>query len=189
LLVAVAFSVQTRRTEIAKRQRAVKAVSSREWHPVDNPILEDNVTTKIEPTERTRAAVAFSVQTRRTEIAKRERANAPNRDKWSGMFAPRPLVDNVTTNGKPTERTRAAVAKEFGVPERKLISLLRGRVYERTKKAHGGAREASTQNGDLKTSELLAEKFGVSKNTIQRDAQFARAVDELRTVAMKQRFV
>lgn len=68
-------------------------------------------------------------------------------------------------------------------------SLLRGRVYERTKKAHGGTganqhTEQSTQNGDsAKTTEILAEKFGVSKNTIQRDAQFARAVETLKDVA------
>ena len=135
-------------------------------------------------------AVAFSVQTRRTEIAKRQRANAPDRDTATGMFAPKPLVDNVTTNGKPTERTRAAVAKEFGVPERKLISLLRGRVYERTKKREGRPSEILPQIEVVsKTSQALAERFGVSRATIERDAQFARAVDELRTVAMKQRFV
>lgn len=64
-----------------------------------------------------------------------------------------------------------------------FISLLRGRIYERTKQAHGGAREASYQNDNLKTSQVLADKFGVSQPTILRDAQFARAVDALRDVA------
>jgi len=57
-----------------------------------------------------------------------------------------------------------------------------GRVYERTKKAHGGAREASYQNDNLKTSQVLADKFGVSQPTILRDAQFARAVAPSLTV-------
>jgi len=45
------------------------------------------------------------------------------------------------------------------------------------KKAHGGARGASPQNEDLKTSQKLAAQFGVSHATIERDAQFARAVE------------
>jgi len=56
-----------------------------------------------------------------------------------------------------------------------------GRVYERTKKAHGGAREAKPQN-EVLTSEKLAERFGVSRATIERDAQFARAVAPSLTV-------
>jgi len=55
---AVASNAEEYRSRIAKRLRAVKAVSSREWHPVDKPILEDTLTSKIDPTERTRAAVA-----------------------------------------------------------------------------------------------------------------------------------
>ena len=145
------------------------------------------MTTKIEPTERTRAAVAFSVQTRRTEIAKRKRAEKANDVRWHDVAS---LEDNVTTKDEPTERTRASVAKEFGVPERKLISLLRGRVYERTKKQGERTDLTSPQSEEkLQTSQALAERFGVSRATIERDAQFARAVDELRTVASKQSFV
>ena len=44
---AVASNAEEYRSRIAKRLRAVKAVSSREWHPVDKPILEDTLTSKI----------------------------------------------------------------------------------------------------------------------------------------------
>jgi len=66
------------------------------------------------------AAVAYSVQTRRTEIAKRKRAEKANDVRWHDVAS---LEDNVTTKDEPTERTRAAVAKEFGVPERKLRDM------------------------------------------------------------------
>ena len=56
-------------------------------------------------------------------------------------------------------------------------SLLRGRIYNRTKKAHGGFRESSDQNDHLKTSQKLATQFGVGQATIKRDGQFARAVE------------
>jgi len=59
------------------------------------------------------------------------------------------------------------------------MSLLRGRRYNRTKKAHGGAREASHQNEDLKTAERLAKQYGVGKATIERDGKFAEAVEVL----------
>ncbi len=59
------------------------------------------------------------------------------------------------------------------------MSLLRGRRYNRLKKSHGGEREASPQNDDLKTSERLAKQHGVSKATIERDGQFAEAVEVL----------
>ena len=102
-------------------------------------------------------AVAFSVQTRRTEIAKRERANAPNRDKWSGMFAPRPLVDNVTTNGKPTERTRASVAKEFGVPERKLRAMqeISKKAPEMANAIRSGQKTISDATREIKRAEVI----------------------------------
>ncbi len=59
------------------------------------------------------------------------------------------------------------------------MSLLRGRRYNRLKKSHGGEREASPQNDDLKTSERLDKQHGVSKATIERDGQFAEAVEML----------
>ncbi len=62
------------------------------------------------------------------------------------------------------------------------MSLLRGRRYNRLKKDHGGDRRggsASPQSEDLKTSERLAKQHGVSRATIERDGQFAEAVDKL----------
>lgn len=65
-----------------------------------------------------------------------------------------------------------------------FISLLRGRVYERTKKQGERTDLTFPQNEEkLQTSQELAERFGVSRATIERDAQFARAVDSLREVA------
>ena len=58
-------------------------------------------------------------------------------------------------------------------------ALLRGRIYNRVKKSHGGKREASAQNDHLKTSEALADTFGVSGPTIRRDGEFAEAVEKL----------
>jgi len=62
------------------------------------------------------------------------------------------------------------------------MSLVRGRVYNRMKAAHGGARRASPQSEDLKTSERLAQSQRVSRATIERDGQFAEAVDTLKPV-------
>ncbi len=59
------------------------------------------------------------------------------------------------------------------------MSLLRGRRYNRTKKTHGGQRQASGQNVHLKTAEELAEEHGVNEKTIRRDGEFAAAVETL----------
>lgn len=59
------------------------------------------------------------------------------------------------------------------------MSLLRGRRYNRTKKGHGGGREASGQNVHLKTAESLAAEHGVNEKTIRRDGEFAEAVETL----------
>jgi len=62
------------------------------------------------------------------------------------------------------------------------MSLLRGRRYNRRKKQHGGDRksESSPHCADLiKTSERLAKEHGVSRATIERDGQYAEAVDRL----------
>ena len=56
-------------------------------------------------------------------------------------------------------------------------SYLRGLRYENDKNRHGGKRQANPQNGALKTSEKLAQEFNVSKNTIERDAQFSRGIN------------
>ena len=66
------------------------------------------------------------------------------------------------------------------------LRLIRGRRYNRLKKAHGGDRgnqytnkkEAGCQIGTLpKTADSLAEEYGVSSKTIQRDAKFAEEVE------------
>jgi phage N-6-adenine-methyltransferase len=59
------------------------------------------------------------------------------------------------------------------------MSLLRGRRYNRTKKTHGGERQASGQNVHLKTAESLAAEHGVDEKTIRRDGKFAEAVETL----------
>lgn len=64
------------------------------------------------------------------------------------------------------------------------MSLLRGRRYNRTKKAQGGTGAnrfvQSHQNEDsVKTAERLAQQHGVSKATIERDGKFAEAVEAL----------
>lgn len=58
-------------------------------------------------------------------------------------------------------------------------SYLRGKQYLNEKQQHGGDRRSSPHNGTLKTSELVAQRYGVSKNTIERDAGFAGALDKL----------
>jgi ParB-like nuclease domain len=62
-------------------------------------------------------------------------------------------------------------------------SYLRGLRYEREKSRHGGERstaeKASPQNGNLKTHERLSDEYKVSKNTILRDAEFARGVEKI----------
>lgn len=66
------------------------------------------------------------------------------------------------------------------------MSLLRGRRYNRTKKAHGGDRRSdgvsSVQNEHLKSTAKLASQHGVSPATIRRDGAFAKAVEKLKPV-------
>jgi len=57
------------------------------------------------------------------------------------------------------------------------MSLVRGRVYQRAKGKRGGAR-ANRQNVAL----TLATQHGVTERTIERDGQFAEAVDKLKPV-------
>ena len=56
-------------------------------------------------------------------------------------------------------------------------SYLRGKRYEAEKQRHGGDRKSSSQNANLKTSDALAAAYSVSKDTIIRDARFARGLD------------
>ena len=61
------------------------------------------------------------------------------------------------------------------------MSLLRGRRYNRTKKAHGGQIPGTIRQNDesISTAERLAQQHGVSPKTIERDGQFAEAVEVL----------
>jgi len=59
------------------------------------------------------------------------------------------------------------------------MSLIRGRMYNRTKNTHGGDRKSKPQSEGLITAEKLASEHGVSRATIERDAQFSNAVEKL----------
>jgi len=64
-------------------------------------------------------------------------------------------------------------------------ALLRGRRYNRTKKAeHDGGKGKSRSGGQsdphLRTADALAAQHGVSPRTVKRDGEFAAAVDELK---------
>jgi len=63
-------------------------------------------------------------------------------------------------------------------------SFIRGRMYNRAKKANGGRKESLPQNGEVvSTAQTLAPRLGVSKNTLQRDGAFAEAVEKLDLVS------
>jgi hypothetical protein len=66
-------------------------------------------------------------------------------------------------------------------------SYLRGKRYAAEKESHGGQVPGSCQNGNSKrTSEKLAEEYGVGSRTIHRDAEFASAVDAIAASAGEQ---
>ena len=59
---------------------------------------------------------------------------------------------------------------------------LLGLRYRQEKKTQGGDRKSEKskpQNGDLKTSEKIAQQHGVSKNTVERAEKFADGVDKI----------
>lgn len=60
-----------------------------------------------------------------------------------------------------------------------VASILRGRLYNRAKKRHGGDRRSSAQSEHLKTAEAIADKAGVSPATVRRDAKKAEFVEAL----------
>ena len=71
-------------------------------------------------------------------------------------------------------------------------SLIRGRIFNRAKKAQGGTganqyteqkRQSDALPPSQKTSSRLATDLGVSPRTVERDGAFASAVDKLRDVA------
>lgn len=59
-------------------------------------------------------------------------------------------------------------------------ALLRGRRYNRLKQSHGGLRRACPHSEGLRTAEILAEEFRVSRATIERDGRFAEALERLK---------
>ncbi len=64
----------------------------------------------------------------------------------------------------------------------KQASYYRGRLNNMQKAPHGDQKRFASGQNDLlgkDTNERLAEQFGVSPKTIQRDGKFAEAVDEL----------
>lgn len=66
------------------------------------------------------------------------------------------------------------------------MAELRGRYYNRTKGKRGGNRKSKYHDDTLKPDPVrdhLAEAYGVSPATIQRDGQFAEALDTLEAIA------
>ena len=64
------------------------------------------------------------------------------------------------------------------------MSLLRGRRYNRAKKAQGGRADRSFGEDKVsapKTAEALAKQHGVDEKTIRRDGQFAKAVEAVKS--------
>ena len=63
------------------------------------------------------------------------------------------------------------------------MSLLRGRIYNRSKKAATGRSDRDfgvEKVAAPKTSEVLGERFGVSEKTVRNDGQFAASVEALK---------
>ena len=58
-----------------------------------------------------------------------------------------------------------------------VVSLIRGRIYNRTKKTVGRPEGNEDKMSILPTATKLATDYGVDERTIRRDGQFARAVD------------
>ncbi len=56
-----------------------------------------------------------------------------------------------------------------------------GQIYNQRKKKHGGDR-ASSQNGNLKTCDIVAEELGVGKTTVNRHGDYAAALGRLTDV-------
>jgi len=88
-----------------------------------------------------------------------------------------------------TERNDAEIwVKKTQLGRRNLspdqASIIRGSIYNQTSKGHGGARDKSSsgQNVHLKTSQKLAEEFGVTERTIRRDGEFAEAVEKVKKI-------
>ena len=62
-----------------------------------------------------------------------------------------------------------------------MQALLRGRIFNRSKQPHGGQEKGSKPQSEAstKTASDLAPQLGVSRATLERDGQFAEAVEKL----------
>ena len=58
------------------------------------------------------------------------------------------------------------------------MSLIRGRIYNRTKKAVGRPENNSDKKSELTAAKLAAD-HGVTSRTIERDGQFTKAVESV----------
>jgi len=65
------------------------------------------------------------------------------------------------------------------------MSYLRGTLYEREKQEHGGQVTKGIGQNDpsVSTAELIAKGTGVTERTVKRDAEYARAVNEIERIA------
>jgi len=63
-------------------------------------------------------------------------------------------------------------------------TMLRGRMYEMRKKEHGGQlpKGIPQNEGSLSTAEIVAKETGVSRATVERAAEFVKAIDKVATV-------
>ena len=63
---------------------------------------------------------------------------------------------------------------------REQESYFRGRLYNELKQGHGGDRRSNRHNDGLKsTADEVAESYGVTSRTVERDAKYTEAVDLL----------
>jgi hypothetical protein len=108
---AILDRVVERRSEIAKKERARKAVEQRQWHPVEKPkpILPDTSSGKIEP-----PTVLAPLIGEIKQVAPHGAATS-----LSGTETPPPTVPR--REGR--DGTRAAAGREHKIPERKMRAV------------------------------------------------------------------
>ncbi len=66
-----------------------------------------------------------------------------------------------------------------------MMSYIRGRMYNRMKKAEGRPIKKLGQNVPVSTAELIAQQTGVTDRTIKRDEQYFKAVEKVATALDK----
>lgn len=106
-----------------------------------------------------------------------------NRNAWAQRKKVTPPVTEISFADESAAvlwAIRNQLARRNLAPEE--ATYLRGRAYNLQKGPLGANQhsESRPQNGDAcRTVQRLAKEYGVSKNTIERDGQFAAAVDEI----------